>query len=61
MKIFCFDCGHRCHCLGQGFYVSTSQCSSCDCMICNHTNVKNIGENMLKRIWKKIKSWIGLV
>jgi hypothetical protein len=29
-------------------------------MVCNHTNVKNIGENMLKRIWKKIKSWIGL-
>ena len=61
MKIFCFDCGHRCHCSGQGFYVSTSQCASCDCMVCNHTNVKNIGENMLKRIWKKIKSWIGLV
>ena len=54
MKILCFDCGHRCHCEGQGFYVSTSQCSVCDCVICNHTQIKNIGENMLKKICKKI-------
>jgi|DEB0MinimDraft_4_1074332.scaffolds.fasta_scaffold122972_2 hypothetical protein len=57
MKIFCFDCGHRCHCKNQGYYVSTSQCSSCDCMICNHTNIKNIGENMVKKIIK----WIWAV
>ena len=61
MKILCFDCGHRCHCQGQGFYVSTSQCSACDCIVCNHTQIKNIGENMLKKIWKKIKGWLGLV
>jgi hypothetical protein len=58
MKILCFDCGHRCHCKGQGFYVSTSQCSTCDCYVCNHIEIKNyedhMGENMFKKIWKKI-------
>jgi len=70
MKIFCFDCGHRCHCPGQGYFVSTSQCASCDCMICNHIKIKNyMGENMVKKIikwiwkivcwpFKKIKEWI---
>ena len=58
MKIFCFDCGHRCHCEGQGFYVSTSQCSTCDCYVCNHLEVKKYMEdNMIKKLWKKIKSW----
>jgi hypothetical protein len=65
MKILCFDCGHRCHCEGQGYYVSTSQCASCDCYVCNHIEIKNhedyLGESMLKRIWKKFKDLIGLV
>ena len=53
MKIFCFDCGHRCHCLEQGYFVSTSQCASCDCMVCNHTNIKNIGEKYVKKNLEK--------
>ncbi len=65
MKILCFDCGHRCHCQGQGFYVSTSQCSACDCYVCNHIEIKNhedyLGESMLKKLWKKFKDLIGLV
>ena len=34
MKLFCKACGHRCHCLGQGYYVSESFCDSCTCNEC---------------------------
>jgi hypothetical protein len=26
MKLFCKGCGHRCHCLGKGYYVSETFC-----------------------------------
>ena len=31
MKQYCKACGHRCHCLGQGYYVSEPFCDSCTC------------------------------
>jgi hypothetical protein len=34
MKLFCKTCGHRCHCLGQGYYVSETYCDSCSCNAC---------------------------
>jgi len=34
MKLFCKGCGHRCHCLGQGYYVSEPFCDSCTCNEC---------------------------
>ena len=34
MKLFCKTCGHRCHCLGQGYYVSDTFCESCTCNEC---------------------------
>jgi len=34
MKLFCKSCGHRCHCLGQGYYVSEPFCDSCTCNEC---------------------------
>jgi hypothetical protein len=34
MKLFCKGCGHRCHCLGKGYYVSETFCESCSCNHC---------------------------
>ena len=34
MKKKCLECGHNCHCIGQGYYVSTEQCNACDCDLC---------------------------
>ena len=34
MKLFCKGCGHRCHCLGKGYYVSETFCESCSCNDC---------------------------
>jgi hypothetical protein len=60
MKILCFDCGHGCHC------DDTCQSDNgCGCYVCNHIVIKNhedyLGENMIKKLWKKIKGWLGLV
>ena len=60
MKILCFDCGHGCHC------DDTCQADNgCGCYVCNHITIKSyedyMGVGMLKKIWKKIKGWLGLV
>ena len=34
MKKYCKTCGHRCHCLGKGYYVSETFCESCSCNEC---------------------------
>ena len=34
MKKICKACGHRCHCLGKGYYVSETFCESCSCTEC---------------------------
>ena len=34
MKKYCKGCGHRCHCLGKGYYVSDTFCESCSCNEC---------------------------
>ena len=34
MKLFCKGCGHHCHCIGQGYFVSEPFCSSCSCNQC---------------------------
>ena len=57
MKTYCFECKHDCHC-GR-------KCDHCSCYICNDIEIKNhedyLGESMFKKIWKKIKGWLGLV
>lgn len=50
--MICITCEHDCHCedtcqIGNG----------CGCPTCEHGEV----ENMFKKIWKKIKGWLGLV
>ena len=49
---FCLDCNHK--------HRGIALCKYCDC---DWNVVKVILEedNMLKRIWKKIKGWLGLV
>jgi hypothetical protein len=34
MKFFCKTCGHRCHCLGKGYYVTETFCEGCSCNEC---------------------------
>ncbi len=51
MKQYCKTCGHRCHCLGQGYYVSESFCDSCSCSECTCTDVPLV----LNKIKKSIK------
>jgi len=34
MKQYCKACGHLCHCIGQGYFVSEPFCSSCSCNQC---------------------------
>jgi hypothetical protein len=54
MKTFCFECKHDCHC-GR-------KCDYCSCYICNNIVIKTyedyMGENIIKRFWKKIKTFL---
>jgi hypothetical protein len=54
MKTFCFECKHNCHC-GR-------KCDYCSCYICNNIVIKTyedyMGENIIKRFWKKIKTFL---
>jgi hypothetical protein len=45
---FCIDCSHK--------HRGIAQCNYCDC---NWTLVLE-EDNMLKKIWNKIKSWLGI-
>jgi hypothetical protein len=56
MKLFCKECGHRCHCIGQGFYVSESCCDSCSCNHCTCTDKPLILTKPIQA--KKSKTWI---
>jgi len=51
MKKYCKTCRHRCHCLGQGYYVSEPFCDSCSCNECACIDVPLV----LKKIKKSIK------
>jgi len=53
----CTLCLHPCHCKGVGQYINTNQCIGydCECRTCTHP--KEEEKKMLKKIWKKIKSW----
>jgi hypothetical protein len=54
MKTYCFECKHDCHC--------DRKCDHCSCYTCNDIVIKNhedyLGENMFKKIWKKIETII---
>ena len=50
MKKYCKECGHRCHCIGQGYYVSESTCSTCSCDTCTCEEDVLILKNPIKKI-----------
>jgi hypothetical protein len=57
MKKICKTCEHRCHCVGQGYNVSTNKCDNC---ICDHCTCGGIvlGSKIKKSLWQKIKDWL---
>jgi len=62
MKQYCIKCEHRCHCIGQGFYVSKPTCSSCLCSDCvhleEHEEVLTEQPSFFKRLWQKYVEWV---
>jgi hypothetical protein len=54
MKKYCKECGHRCHCIGQGYYVSESTCSTCSCDTCTCEEDVLILKNPIKKNKKYI-------
>ena len=61
MKLFCKTCGHRCHCLGQGYYVSETYCDSCSCNECRCTPVEPLILTKPKRSKKFEMYTIGIL
>jgi len=57
MKKYCNTCNHRCHCVGQGYYVSGSKCDACICDKCDCGGVV-LGANAKKSWWQKFKDWL---
>ena len=53
--MICIICDHDCHCGDKCNALPMD--GGCGCPRCEHME-ENI---MLKKIWKKIKGWIGLV
>ena len=50
--MICITCEHVCHC-GDTCQIG----NGCGCPTCEHGEE----ENMFKKIWKKIKGWLGIV
>ena len=57
MKKYCKICNHRCHCVGQGFYVNGNKCDTCICDNCNCSETTSI-KKVKKNFWQKIKDWL---
>ena len=59
-KKYCKECGHRCQCVGQGYYVSSSDCSTCSCIYCDCNEVLMLKkeEIMVKKWWNKFVDWL---
>ena len=51
--MICITCEHDCHCGDKCDALPMS--GGCGCLTCEHIIEE---DSMLKRIWKKIKSWI---
>ena len=50
--MICITCEHGCHC---GDICQAD--NGCGCPTCEHGE----GENMLKKLWRKIKDWLGIL
>lgn len=58
MQKYCKVCGHRCHCLGKGYYVSETFCENCSCSECK-CDLKPLilGKNNLVKRSKKFETY----
>mgnify|MGYP003120719597 CR=1 FL=1 len=50
--MICITCEHNCHCDDK--CPGLPEEGGCGCLDCIHEIME---DNMLKRLWKKIKSW----
>jgi hypothetical protein len=58
-KVYCKLCGHRCHCVGQGYFVSSNQCGTCICDRCDHKGILVLNKEVkMKKWWKKFVDWL---
>lgn len=56
MKKYCKVCGHHCHCLGKGYYVSDTFCEHCSCNECQcESKPLVLGKNNLVKRSKKFE------
>ena len=64
MKQECKKCGHRCHCIVNGYFVSEVICdNNCGCLHCLHSSdeVKQFMEKNMgwfRKQWKKFVDWV---
>jgi len=56
-KKFCKSCDHRCHCVGQGYYVSVDKCDTCVCERCECGPVI-LGAPTKKSWWQRYVDWL---
>jgi len=53
--MICIICDHDCHC-GDSCNALPMD-GGCGCVSCEHKQE----ENMLKKLWQKIKDWLGIL
>jgi len=54
----CIYCGHKCHCVGQGYYVTSEDCSTCNCYICHHEKPLKLKKEVKKSLWQRYIDWL---
>jgi len=63
MKKFCKNCDHRCHCVGEGYYVNVDKCDACICERCE-CGLEILGapnkKGFFAKLWQKYVDWIFL-
>ena len=56
-KKYCNVCNHECHCMGQGYYVSSNKCDVCICDNCDCEPLI-LGASSKKPWWKRCIDWL---
>ena len=61
-KVYCKLCGHRCHCVGQGYFVSSNQCGTCICDNCSCKpmilGAPTTKKSWLGKLWERYINWL---
>jgi len=58
MKKKCKICGHRCHCYGKGYNITTNKCESCICDSCTCKPLVLKDKPKKKSIWQRYVDWL---